>query len=131
MQNPESALENETYKFLWDFEILTNPLISARRPDLEIVNKKKKNLQNWTLPFQLTTEKESEKRDKYLDFGRELKKRWTKKVTVIPIVIGALGTSHQTIDKGLENLETRGQVETIQMTALLISTRILRRVLET
>ena len=36
--------------------------------------------------------KESEKRDKYLDVARELKKLWNMKVTIIPIVIGALGT---------------------------------------
>ena len=42
--------------------------------------------------------KESEKKDKYLDFAREFKKKlWKKKVTFIPIVIGALGT----ITKGL------------------------------
>ena len=33
----------------------------------------------------------SEKRDKYLDLARELKKG-NMKVTVIPIVVGALGT---------------------------------------
>ena len=36
--------------------------------------------------------KESEKKDKYLDLARELKKLWNTKVTFIPIVIGALGT---------------------------------------
>ena len=36
--------------------------------------------------------KESQKRDKYQDLARELKKLWNMKVTVIPIVIGALGT---------------------------------------
>ena len=36
--------------------------------------------------------KESENRDKYLDLARELKKLWNMKVTVIPIVISALGT---------------------------------------
>ena len=36
----------------------------------------------------------------------------------------------QTIVKGLEDLETREQVETIQTTELSRSTRILRRVLE-
>ena len=29
-----SVLENETQKLLWDFEIQTDPLISARQPDL-------------------------------------------------------------------------------------------------
>ena len=41
MHNPESIIENETHKILWDFEIQTDHLISARRPDLVIVNTKK------------------------------------------------------------------------------------------
>ena len=34
-------LENEKQKILWDFEIPTDRLISARQPYLVIVNKKK------------------------------------------------------------------------------------------
>ena len=75
--------------------------------------------------------KESEKKDKYLDLSRELKKLWNKKVTVIPIVIGYLGTVTKGLIKGLEDLEMRERVETIQTTMLLRSARILRRVLET
>ena len=36
--------------------------------------------------------RESKKKDKYLDLARELKKLWNMKLTVISIVIGALGT---------------------------------------
>ena len=53
------------------------------------------------------------------------------KVTVTLIVSGALGTVTKGLLKGLEDLEIRGQVETIQTIALLRSVRILRRVLET
>ena len=75
--------------------------------------------------------KECEKRDKYLDLARELKKLWKMKVTIIPIVIGAFGTVTKGLLKGLEDLEVDGRVETIQTTALLKTARILRRVLET
>ena len=75
--------------------------------------------------------KESEKKDKYLDLVRELKKLWNMKVTIVPIVIGALGTITKELLKGLEDLEVGGRVETIQTTALLRMARILRRVLET
>ena len=75
--------------------------------------------------------KESEKKNKYIDLARELKKLWNMKVTIIPIVIGALGTVTKGLIKGLEDLKTRGRVETIQTTALLRSARILRKVLET
>ena len=46
LHNPEFVQENETHKLLWDFEIQTDHQISARRPDLVIINKKKKTCQN-------------------------------------------------------------------------------------
>ena len=49
----------------------------------------------------------------------------------VPIVIGAFGTIAKGLFKGLGDLEVGGRVETIQMTALLRTARILRRVLET
>ena len=42
MHNPAPVLENNTHKLLWDFDIHTDHQISARRPDLIIINKKKK-----------------------------------------------------------------------------------------
>ena len=50
------------------------------------------------------------------------------KVTILPIVIGALGTITKGLLKGLEDFEVGGRVETIQMTALMKTARILRRV---
>ena len=42
MHNAGSILENKTHKVLWDILIETDHLISARRPDLMIGQKKKK-----------------------------------------------------------------------------------------
>ena len=53
------------------------------------------------------------------------------KVTIIPIVIGAFDTVTKGLLKGLEDFEVGCRVETIQTTALLKTTRILRRFLET
>ena len=75
--------------------------------------------------------KESEKKDKYLDLAREIKKLSNMKVTIVPILIGAFGTITKGLLKGFEDLEVGGRVETIQLTALLRTARILRRVLET
>ena len=73
--------------------------------------------------------KENEKRVKYLDLGRELKKLWNRKVTVIPTVTGVLRKIPKGLVKELEELEIKGQAENIH--PLLRSARILRRVLET
>ena len=51
--------------------------------------------------------KESEKRDKYLDLARELKKLWNMKVTIIPVVTDALGTVTKGLVQGPEDLEIR------------------------
>ena len=51
-------------------------------------------------------------------------------MTIIPIVIGAFGTVTKGLLKGLEDLEVGGLMETMITTALLRTTRILRRVLE-
>ena len=116
------------------FNIQTDHLIPARRPDLIIINKKKRICK--IVYFAVSADhrinlKESEKKDKFLDLARELKKLWNMKVTIVPIVIGALGTITKGLLKGLEDLEIGGRVETIQTTALLRTARILRRVLET
>ena len=49
--------------------------------------------------------KESEKKDKYLDLARELKKNklWNMKVTIIPIASGALGTVTNGLVQAAEN----------------------------
>ena len=42
MDNPAPVLKNSTHKPLWDFDIQTDHQISARRPDLIIIKKRKK-----------------------------------------------------------------------------------------
>ena len=51
--------------------------------------------------------------NEYLDLAKELKKLWNMKVTIMPIVIGALGTDTKRLVHGLENLDIRERVETI------------------
>ena len=142
MHNPAPVLENDTHKLLWDFNIQTDHLISARRPDLIIINKKKKKkkkkkkrickIVDFAVPVDNRINlKKCKKKEKYLDLARELKKLWNMKVTILPIVIGGFGTITKGLLKGIEDLEVGGRVETIQMTALLRTARILRRVLET
>ena len=68
MYSPESVPENETHKVLWDFEIQTHHLISVRRPDLVIVNKKIKR----TCRIGKRPQSKIEKIEKK-DFAKELK----------------------------------------------------------
>ena len=77
MHNTEPILENHTHKILLDFEIQTDHLFSARRLDQVIVNKIKRTCRkvDFGVPAAHWVKlKESEKRDKYLNLARELKK---------------------------------------------------------
>ena len=76
MHNPAPVLENDSHKFLWDFNIQTDHLIPAWRPDLIIINKKKRTCKivDFAVPADhWIKQKECEKKDKYLDLARELK----------------------------------------------------------
>ena len=86
MHNPASVQENDTYKLLWGFDIQMDHQISARRPDLIIINQKKRicKIVHFPVPADHRIKlKECEKKDKYLDLARELKKLWNVKVTII------------------------------------------------
>ena len=116
MHNPESVMENETHKNLWDLEIKTDHLIPARRPNQEIINENQKRTCR-IVDFTVSADhrekiKENEKWDKY-NLARELKKIWNMKVTVIPIVISALGTIPKELVWELEQQEIEEQAGNI------------------
>ena len=96
MHNPTPVLENVLHKLLWDFNIQTDHLIPARRPDLIIINNNKKKkrickIVDFAVPADHRINlMEREKKDKYLDLAGELEKLWNMKVKIVPI--GALGT---------------------------------------
>ena len=79
----KSALENETQKLIWDFSIQMDHLIRLylKKTTRPIDNQRKKKrscrIVNFTVPTDDRIKlKESEKKDKYLDFILELKKLW-------------------------------------------------------
>ena len=77
MHKPELVQEIEMHKILLDFVIKTDSLILARKPDLVLIIKKKRTcrLMNFANPADDIVEiKEREKRNKYLDLARELRK---------------------------------------------------------
>ena len=75
MHNTEYVLKNDGHKLQWDFDIQTDNLISARRPDLIIIYQKKKKtckiVDFAVLDIQRRKKKENEKKDKHLDLAME------------------------------------------------------------
>ena len=84
---PESVLENEDYKVLWDFIIQTDHVIEARRPDSFVVDKKTRTCKiiDFAVSGNIRIEdKEKENIENYQDLRRVLQKIWNLKVKIIP-----------------------------------------------
>ena len=93
---PESVVENEKFKILWDFTTQCDYMIEARRPDIVVVDKVKKETMIIDVAIPEDTrvcDKEREKIEEYSLLKDEIARLWQmKKIVVIPIVVGALGT---------------------------------------
>ena len=122
----------KTQRILRKFEIQTCPSIRTRRPDQVVINKMKHKSQlvDVAVPRDHNVRiKESEKLEKYLDLARNAQK-FCMTVSVVLIIVRALGKIIKNQEKSVKELEMKGRIETVQTTALLTSARILRRVLK-
>ena len=109
----ESLPENRRIKYSRILRYKRTPDPCQRtRPGDNSGKKSKKQKEN--LPFSgfcrpsrssCENQRKQQQKEKYLDLARELRKLWDMRVTVIPFVIGALGTVHKSLEKGLEELE--------------------------
>ena len=86
------------------------------KPDLILINKKDRTCRivDFAVPVDHGVKlKGREKRDKYLDLAKELKKLWNMKVAIILIAVSALGATTKGLVQGLEDLEILGRVDTL------------------
>ena len=130
----EKVLENENYKILWDFHIQTDNPIEACKPDLVLLDKEKKEalLIDVAVPKDRSvSDREMDKIEKYQELRREITRIWElKKVTVIPIVIGALGGVSPRLEKYLTAITRRVYPSQLQKSVLFNSINTLRKVLD-
>ena len=136
VQKEMRVLENERIKILWDFPIQTEAKIDHNRPDIVLVEKSEKKcfLIDVACPFDTRIgKKETEKMDKYTDLRYEILKCWkgeVNSVTVVPIVVGALGMVTNKLRHYLDKINFKPGIEPLQKTCLLGTARILRKVLD-
>ena len=133
-----SVPENDPQNFLWDFDIQMNPLISARRADLIIINKKqnktkkkkttkKKTKTNNEIIYIIAVPadhriklKECEEKDMYQDFLSKLKKKQKTMEHESDDCTnrdGVFGTVSKGLLNELEEMAAAERVEKIQTTA--------------
>ena len=131
---PEGAVENGEVKLLWDFNIQCDNVMEARKPDIDVVDKKEHKgiIIDIALSADVrVAEKGKEQVEKYQEMKRKIRRLWKlRRVEVGPIMIGALGSVTKEFENWIEKLEIVCNVGVMQKTALLGTARILRKVLE-
>ena len=125
--SPESVAENEEVKILWDFMIQTDRVIEHRRPDIVVVEKigGKCFIIDIAVPGDHNVQqKELEKKTKYEDLRIEIARLWNKEVSVIPVVVGALGTLTANLKKKTEEEDRRRLEDLIKAASMVVAENI-------
>ena len=123
---------NEDVTIYWNKIIETDRKIKSNRPDIVVFENK---IKKWTLidiaiPMDhRVVLKEQEKREIYSDLAAELRRSYIARTEIIPIIVGSMGTIPKGLSESFENLGIPDITNSIQITALLGTAAILRRVL--
>ena len=83
-----------------------------------------------TLLFFAVDVKEVEKIQEYLDLFKELKNAWNMKMTVVPLVTATLDNPTKTLEKRLKSIGIDTNINKLQKTVLIHTSRILLKALE-
>ena len=132
------VLENDKAKLVWDFQFNFRKTETARRPDLilELKNEKQIWICDMACPMQPNIDRKwTDKLTRYRQLAFEMRERrpgYT--VTIIPVIIGALGGGMKKTTNELTKLLAKHElvVKTaaeMQKTILMDSETLLRKVL--
>ena len=129
---PDRLVETDDMVLMWDTTIPTAKKVKANRPDICLRNKKSNSclLIDISCPADGNIDrKHAEKLAKYGDLRLEVSRMWQCRTSVVPVVLGALGTVHAGIARWLDMIPGHHNLQHLQKTVLLGSTRILRKVM--
>ena len=65
-----------------------------------------------------------------IKFGAEIQRMWNLKCTIIPVIIGASGIVTRSLRKNLETVPGKHSIDSLQKTAVLGTSHIIRKVLQ-
>ena len=122
----------EDVTVLWNQAVHTDRQVTANRPDI-IKTKKEKTctLKDVAiLADRNVVQKEAEKKLKFKSLCIEIERMWNLKCTIVPVIIGATGIVTRSLKKNLETIPGKHSIDSLQKTAILETTNIIRKVLQ-
>jgi hypothetical protein len=127
---PRKIIENSHTKMLWDCNIFTDNKISARRPDIVVINKTTNS--GLIIDINCPNDRnvcvnEIKKMHKYSELKIEVERIWKIHFEIVPIVIGCLGAVSKSLPHHLKRIGlNHSDIAKLQEITLLSSCRILR-----
>ena len=129
---PKPVCEEGDVTVLWNQAVHTDREVTANSPDI-IKNKKEKicALIDVAIPTDRNVvQKEAEKKFKYKSSCIEIQRMWNLKCMIVPVIIGATGIVPRSLKKNLETVPGKHSIDSLQKTAILGTSHIIRKVLQ-
>ena len=118
---------------LWNRAVHTDREVTANRPNIIIKSKKEKTctLIDVAIPADRNVvQKEAEIKLKYKSLGIEVERMWNLKCTIIPVITAATGIVTRSLKKNLQAIPGTHPIDSLQKTAILGTSHILRKALQ-
>ena len=127
---PKPVCEEGDVTDLWNQAVHTEREVTANRPDIIIKNKKEKTYTLIDTGRQKCCAKGGEKKLKYKSLCIEMQRMWNLKCTIVPVIIGATGIVTRSLKKNFETVPGKHPIDSLQKTAILETSHIIRKVLQ-
>ena len=132
---PKPLCEHEDVTVLWNQWVDTDREVTPNRPDVVIKKKREREktcilLDVAVLSDRNVTQKEAEKKLKYNSLCIEVQRMWNMKCMIILLLIEATAIVIKGLKKNLEVIPGQHCVASLQKTAVLGTSHIIRTVLQ-
>ena len=128
---PKPVCEEGDVTVLWNEAVHADREVTANRTDTVIKNRKEKTctLIDVAIPADRNVvQKEAEQIQEI--FGTEIERMWNLKCTIVPVIIGATGIVTRSLKKNLQAIPGTHSIDSLQKTAILGTSHILRKALQ-
>ena len=127
------VMDNTSCTLMWDFTISVDSPTPHNRPDITLVDKQNDvvKLIDVAIPGDSRIQQKAvEKKEKYTDLRIKVQRIWKTPVSVVPIIIGALGSIPKELEANLQDLGVqKWSIPVLQKSVLLNTCYILRHYL--
>ena len=124
--------KDESIEIWWDRSVETTQKLEHNRPDVTVLDHTSKmwTFVDFSVPWDKNVRvKEDEKVDRYAPLGKEIRKMYGVKTRLVPLVVDSLGVVSSRLEGHLSELGIPDVLGSMETSAVIGTTMILKKVL--